>query len=37
MRTILDLRRMDRPCKKKGKKMDKLRTAARAVRKVLPT
>ena len=34
MRTILDLRRMDRPCKKKGKKIDKLRTVARAARKV---
>ena len=34
VRTILDLRRMDRPCKKKGKKIDKLLTAARAARKV---
>lgn len=32
--TILDLRRMDRPCKKKGKKIDKLRTAVRFARKV---
>lgn len=32
--TILDLRRMDRPCKKKGKKIDRMRTIARIARKV---
>ena len=36
IQTILDLRRMDRPCKKKGKRIDKLRTAVRFARKVLP-
>ncbi len=34
IRTILDLRRMDRPCKKKGKKVDRIHTVARIVRKV---
>jgi hypothetical protein len=29
VRTILDLRRMDRPCKKKGKVMDQVRLAGR--------
>ncbi len=40
VQTILDLRRMDRPCKKKGKKIDQIRLAGRYVQKVcltLPT
>lgn len=34
--TVLDLRRMDRPCKKKGKKIDQIRLAGRYAQKVCP-
>ena len=36
IKTILDLKRMDRPCKKKGKKIDQLRLAGRYIQKVRP-
>ena len=36
IKTILDLRRMDRPCKKKGKKTEQLKLAGRYMRKVCP-
>lgn len=36
VQTVLDLRRMDRPCKKKGKKIDQIRLAGRYVQKVCP-
>jgi hypothetical protein len=34
VKTILDLRRMDRPCKKKGRQIDRLRFVLRYARKV---